>query len=116
MSTTLLFCTSRYRLFGGELDFLTALEDVVMTPRLALTCALSVITSDNACRIGVLELMPNGPRTRPGWRVQRYRRHEDIPAGAFFEWMPGTVIDTVDDMDVTINLDPWVGVYQEPPT
>jgi hypothetical protein len=114
MKTTLVFRTSQYRVSGGERDFLTALKDVVMTPRLALACALDVITYGDACRIGLLEVAPEGTRTLPSWHVKRYNRHEDIPAGAFFEWMPGTVQDTEDDMDVTLNLAPWVGVYEEP--
>lgn len=110
--TTLLFRTGQSSR-GGEQDFLVALENIVITPQLALEYARSVISTGDTCRIGVLVLSAGAAVAQPAWRVKRYRDFEDIPQGAFFELMPGKVYDLEDDMEVLVNLAPWVAVFPE---
>lgn len=111
-TTTLLFRTG-HAPFGGERDFVAALQNIVMTPELALEYARPVICHNDACRIGVLTLVEGQLPSTAGWRIKRHHRFEDMPKGAFFEHLPGTARDIVDDMDVEINLGPWVAVIPE---
>lgn len=111
-TTTLLFRTE-HTPRGGERDFIAALQETVMTPELALEYAGPIINHGDFCRIGVLNLTNGQALTQGSWRVQRYQHFEDMPKGAFIEHLPGTVLDIVDDMDVVINLAPWVAVVEE---
>lgn len=111
-STTLLFRTSHAPL-GGERDFVAALLSTVVTPELALECARPIIEFSDCCRIGVMNVTEGQAITQGSWRVQRYLRFEDMPTGTFFEHLPGTVRDVVDDMDLEITLAPWVAVFRE---
>lgn len=110
--TTLLFRTGPMSR-GGEQDFIAALENTVITPQLALEYARPVISTSDICRIGILVLTAGAAVAQPAWRVKRYRNFEDLPQGAFFELMPGQVYETEDDMEVLVNLAPWVAVVRE---